>query len=162
MSPRPAKSQRKQISPLTDSIEVGGWKPVSDRSHISGLYTDPAFVNVGTLPAAASVRCIPPFPSIVHLRNPVFQRLALALLPALIISSIALFAVWGDNGLFARHRLKGDLRSANAGLASIERRNQGMLRELHAADQDPIVLERMVAEELGWGREGTTIYRFED
>jgi len=96
------------------------------------------------------------------LRNPVFQRLALALLPAMIIASIALFAVWGDNGLFARHRLKSDMRAANSELADLERSNQSLLRELHVADQDPVVLERMVAEELGWGREGSVIYRFED
>ena len=80
----------------------------------------------------------------------------------MIIASIALFAVWGDNGLFARHRLNAEMRTANAELATIERENQALLRELHLADQDPIVLERMVAEELGWGREGSTIYRFED
>ncbi len=95
------------------------------------------------------------------MRNPVFQRVALAILPAMIIASIALFAVWGDNGLFARHRLKGEMRAANAELATIERENQALLRELHLADQDPVVLERMVAEELGWGREGSTIYRFD-
>jgi cell division protein FtsB len=96
------------------------------------------------------------------LRNPVFQRVALAVLPAMIIGSIALFAVWGDNGLFARHRLQAEMHDANSELATVERENQALLRELHVADQDPIVLERMVAEELGWGRAGSTLYRFED
>jgi len=96
------------------------------------------------------------------LNTPLFQRFALAVLPALIIGSVALFAVWGDNGLFARHRLAQEMRQANAELAALERQNQALVRELHVADQDPMVLERMVAEELGWAREGSVIYRFED
>jgi cell division protein FtsB len=96
------------------------------------------------------------------LQNPVFQRFALAVLPAMAIGSIALFAVWGDNGLFARHRLAAEMRTANMELATLERRNQALVRELQVADQDPIVLERMVAEELGWGRQGSVIFRFDD
>ena len=115
--------------------------------------------SVALIPSALNSRPVGPANL---LNNPVFQRLALAVLPAMIIGSIALFAIWGDNGLFARHRLAADMRSANAELASLERENQALVRDLHIADQDPVVLERMVAEELGWGREGSVIYRFED
>ena len=95
------------------------------------------------------------------MRNDLFQRVVLALLPALLLAGIAASAVWGDSGLLARHRLRADLREANTELARVERENDRLLRELTTGDQDDVVLERMVAEELGWGRDDATIYRFE-
>ena len=94
-------------------------------------------------------------------RNDLFQRVVLALLPALLLAGIAASAVWGDNGLLERHRLRTELRQANDELARVERENDQLLRELTTGDQDEVVLERMVAEELGWGREDATIYRFD-
>jgi cell division protein FtsB len=80
----------------------------------------------------------------------------------MVIAGLAASAVWGESGLLARHRLQHRLDHANAELAAIERENQQLLRNLRLMDQDPIVLERMVAEELGWGRDGATLYRFDD
>jgi len=90
-----------------------------------------------------------------------FQRVLLALLPALVIASLAASAIWGESGLLVRHQLRGRLASANDDLAAVERENQRLLRDLRLMEQDVVLLERLVAEELGWGREGTTIYRFE-
>lgn len=90
------------------------------------------------------------------------QRIVLALLPALVLGGIAATAVWGENGLVARHKLRAEVRDANAELARVERENQKLLRELTNADSDPVLLERMVAEELGWGRADATLYRFEE
>ncbi len=101
-------------------------------------------------------------PSQGSVRNELFQRLILALLPAVLLGGIAASAVWGDNGLVERHRLRTDVRAANSELARIERENDKLLLELTTGDRDPIVLERMVAEELGWGREDATLYRFDD
>lgn len=95
------------------------------------------------------------------MRPDLFQRVVLAVLPAALLGGIAASAVWGDNGLLERHRLRGELRDANAELARIERENDRLLRELTLGEQDEVVLERMVAEELGWGRDDATIYRFE-
>lgn len=90
------------------------------------------------------------------------QRALLALLPAMIIAGLAASAVWGESGLLARHQLETRLDRANDELATLERENQRLLRDLRLMDQDPVVLERMVAEELGWGREGATLFRFDD
>lgn len=96
------------------------------------------------------------------LRNELFQRVVFALVPAAVLFTVAASAVWGDNGLIARHQLKGELREANAELARVERENQRLLRDLTISDRDPVVLERMVADELGWGHEDATLYRFDD
>lgn len=90
------------------------------------------------------------------------QRALLALLPALVIASLAASAIWGESGLLARHDLHGRLDKANADLAATERENQRLLRELRLMESDPVLLERVVAEELGWAREGDTVYRFDE
>lgn len=89
------------------------------------------------------------------------QRALLALLPALVIASLAASAVWGESGLLARHKLASRLDVANAELAEIDRENQKLLRDL-SVEEDPVVMERLVAEELGWARKGTVLYRFDD
>ncbi len=91
-----------------------------------------------------------------------FQRALLALLPAMIIAGLAASAVWGENGLLARHRLDQRLIVATEGLAALERDNHRLVRDLRTMDSDPIVLERMVAEELGWAQEGAVLYRFDE
>lgn len=92
--------------------------------------------------------------------SPLLRRLLLALLPTILIVSAGISTIWGDNGLLASQRLAEELVEANAQLAAIERENQRMLRELQHME-DPVILERMVAEELGWGRPEATIIRFE-
>ena len=64
--------------------------------------------------------------------------------------------------MVARHALRADVRSANADLARIELENQRLMRDLAVGERDPVVLERMVAEELGWAQRDATIYRFTD
>ena len=96
------------------------------------------------------------------LKHPLLQRAFLALLPALVISGLAASARWGESGLLARQQLREQLAAANHDLADVERDNQRLLRELRLMDHDTLLLERMVAEELAWGRPGDVIYRFED
>lgn len=88
------------------------------------------------------------------------QRAILSLLPAVLLLSFAASAVWGDSGLLARERLAERLVASNAELARIERENQRLLRDLRLMDRDPAVLERLIADEIGWSTEGTLIVRF--
>lgn len=90
------------------------------------------------------------------------QRVLLTLIPAIVLASIATSAIWGESGLLVRHDLRERVARSNGELAAIERENQRLLRDLQLIDRDPVVLERMLAEELGWAREGSTIYRFDD
>jgi cell division protein FtsB len=80
----------------------------------------------------------------------------------MILATLAASVVWGESGLLARRHLAERLDRSNQDLAAIERENQRLIRDLRLMEQDPAVLERLVAEELGWAREGTTLYRFED
>ncbi|MEQ1505265.1 MAG: septum formation initiator family protein [Myxococcota bacterium] len=89
------------------------------------------------------------------------QRLFLAFLPAVALAGIGLSTVWGESGLLVRHELGDRLSSGNQDLAAVERENQRLYRELERMEQDPVVIERQIAEELGWARQGTTVYRFD-
>lgn len=91
-----------------------------------------------------------------------WPRTLLVLLPAVLMVSVGVSTIWGESGLLARHQLERELVEANAELAAIERENQRLIRELRLMDEDPAVLERLVAEELGWGRADATIIRFVD
>ena len=90
------------------------------------------------------------------------QRVVLALVPALVIASLAASAIWGESGLLVRPPRGPRLATANDELAAVDRENQRLLRELRLMEQDPVLLERVVAEELGWGREGAVLYRFDE
>lgn len=63
--------------------------------------------------------------------------------------------------MLARERLVERLSASNDELARIERENQLLLWNLRRMEQDRAVLERLVAEEIGWAREGTLIVRFD-
>jgi cell division protein FtsB len=92
--------------------------------------------------------------------SPRFHRVLLSLLPALILVLVAVGAVWGDNGVVARHSLQLDLEREKGALARIDRENARLLRELDLQGGDRVLVERAVAEEIGWASPGTTIYRF--
>jgi len=88
------------------------------------------------------------------------------LLPVLILSSallgLAASAIWGDNGLVDWYRLRRHAEAERAEWGRLERENERMIYELNLLEEDPINLERMVADELGWARQGAVIHRFDD
>lgn len=88
-------------------------------------------------------------------------RLILTVIPAMLIAGIAASTVWGHNGILARRQLERDVDRAGDHLATVERDNQRLLRDLTLMDSDPVVLERTVAEELMMARDGATIYQFD-
>lgn len=96
------------------------------------------------------------------MRSALVRRLVLTGLPTILILGLGLSVIWGDEGLWARHSLRQELEEASSDLAALERENQRLLRDLVRMEQDPLTLERMVAEELGWGHDDATIYRFDE
>lgn len=91
-----------------------------------------------------------------------FQRILLTVLPAALILVPAGLAIWSDSGTVERARLQRQLEASRADLAAIERDNARLLRELKLAEEEDAVLERWIAEEIGWTRPGTTLIRFDD
>lgn len=90
----------------------------------------------------------------------ILPRLLLTVVPMLLIVGIGASTLWGHNGVFARAALEADAQRAAARLAKVDRENQRLLRDLALMETDPVVLERMVAEELLMARDGATLYLF--
>ena len=114
-----------------------------------------------SLPSVASSPGEPDTTPERPIRTPLLHRVVLSLLPAMVLVGMAVSAIWGDSGLLARAHLRARLTAANDGVAELDRDNQRILHILSSMDRDPLVVERMVAEELGWAREGSTVYRFD-
>jgi cell division protein FtsB len=89
------------------------------------------------------------------------KRLVMSVIPALILASIVASTIWGGSGLKARANLRRELVEANGRLAALDQENAKLLRDLSMLEKDPYALERAVAEEISYGRPGTTIYRFD-
>ncbi len=94
--------------------------------------------------------------------HPTLSRLLVAFVPAILLLLVATAAVWGETGIVARHHLVDRLASETEALARIDRENARLQRELTLLGTDPLLVERAAAEEIGWAREGATLYRFED
>ena len=90
------------------------------------------------------------------------QRLLFSILPALILVALGTAIVFGHNGLMNQWNLQSEMRAANVELAGVERENHALLREIRLMERDEIVVERVLAEQLDWAREGSVIYRFVD
>ena len=90
------------------------------------------------------------------------KRVVMTIIPALILISVAASTIWGSNGLRSRSHLQRELAAANERLAAVDLENARLIRELAMLESDPYTLERAVAEEISYGRPGTTIYRFDE
>lgn len=90
------------------------------------------------------------------------RRLLLSVLPAAILAVAAFVVVWGDNGVLVRLQIREHLQASQADLADLETENRQLLREMQTMRHDPVVLERMVADELRWGREGDVLVQFDE
>ena len=89
------------------------------------------------------------------------RRVFLAILPAALILTLLGGVIWGDNGIVASVQLRSEVEARQSELAELERSNERMLRELHSMNTDPVVLERVVADELQWSHADAVIVRFD-
>jgi len=95
-------------------------------------------------------------------RPNILSRLLIVVVPAVGLLVLAAHIAWGERGSFRMLELRTELREANRSLHELDRQNQRLLRELHALDNDPVIIERVVADDLGWAPAGTTLYAFDE
>jgi len=98
-------------------------------------------------------------PAVLH---PAIRRLLLTGFPALLVASVVATTIWGEHGLLKRLELERELHDANDRLARIERDNQRLLRELATMHTDPVVLERVAADEIQYAQPGTVLFKFDE
>lgn len=90
------------------------------------------------------------------------QPLLLRVVPSLLVVSLVVLTIWGDGGMLEYYDLKAVVEERKDAWAEVERDNMRLMHELKRLESDPVNLERIVAEELGWARSGATLYYFED
>ncbi|HMV68087.1 MAG TPA: septum formation initiator family protein [Myxococcota bacterium] len=82
--------------------------------------------------------------------------------PAVVIVLLVAVTVRGEGGLLQYWELQEQAEEARAHWAQLERRNTDLLFGLQQLQADPVQMERLVAEELGYARPGSVLYHFDD
>jgi cell division protein FtsB len=88
------------------------------------------------------------------------RRIVAVILPMSVVIGLVYAAVWGDDGLWRRHRMQMDLERAQRRLASVEAENAKLAREVEQLRHDDVTVRRAVAEELLLVPPGSTVVRF--
>ena len=73
---------------------------------------------------------------------------------------LAIMAVFGDNGVLALRRLRGEVDTLVREVRTLEAENERLSRQIHELQEDPAVIERIAREELGLVRPGERVLRF--
>jgi cell division protein FtsB len=89
-----------------------------------------------------------------------FARVVLALLPAMIILSIAFQAVVGSDGLMRRHVRERQLASVQTATTTISSENLRLRREIRLLQESPDAVRREAFEVLYMAPAGSVIYVF--
>jgi cell division protein FtsB len=73
---------------------------------------------------------------------------------------LAVMAIFGDNGLLALRRLRGEVDTLVRDVRALEAENERLSRAIAELQEDPAVIERIAREELGLVRPGERVLRF--
>jgi cell division protein FtsB len=73
---------------------------------------------------------------------------------------LAVMAIFGDNGVLALRRLRGEVDTLVREVRTLEAENERLSRAITELQDDPAVIERIAREELGLVRPGERVLRF--
>lgn len=73
---------------------------------------------------------------------------------------LAVMAIFGDNGVLALRRLRGEVDTLVREVRTLEVENERLSRQILELQEDPAVIERIAREELGLVRPGEKVLRF--
>jgi hypothetical protein len=102
-----------------------------------------------------------------------FRRFVGVAGPGVLLGTVVYSMIWGNNGIIARNELRQLAVESEQEKSAIDLKNQYLIRQIelmgsdHALDGsgsvgvDPVIIERLAAEELHWGKPGTVLYTFE-
>lgn len=89
-----------------------------------------------------------------------FPRLLKIVLPVVIITG--LLSIFSERGLVKAYRLTKEKDMIKTKVEKLKRENQYLRGELASLRSDKHYIEDMARKELGFVREGETVYRFRD
>jgi cell division protein FtsB len=87
-----------------------------------------------------------------------FRRPGWIVVGALLV--LAVMAIFGDNGVLALRRLRGEVDTLVREVRTLEAENERLSRAIGELQEDPAVIERIAREELGLVRPGERVLRF--
>jgi cell division protein FtsB len=73
---------------------------------------------------------------------------------------VTVMAIFGDNGVLALRRLRGEVDTLVREVRTLEAENERLSRAIGQLQEDPAVIERIAREELGLVRPGERVLRF--
>ena len=97
-----------------------------------------------------------------RLHGAIGVQVLMAMLPAAVIGSVGIAAIWGNNGLVELRALEAQHIEAARALAAVDSENARLLLDIARLERDPVTVERVAAEEIGWARPGAVLYVFRD
>jgi hypothetical protein len=90
------------------------------------------------------------------------QRITFRIVPTLIVVGLVGATLFGQSGLLDMWRLQAEANAVKAEWGDVERENSRRLLVLRHLDEDPINVERLLAEEYRWVPEDAHLYEFEE
>lgn len=90
------------------------------------------------------------------------RALVYQVVPTLVLFGLAAYTVWGEHGYVEWTHRAREAEAARAHLAELDGENDRLMLRVRELQDDPIVLERLVADELGLVRPGGRLYVFAD
>ena len=79
----------------------------------------------------------------------------------LLVCGVTFLGVWlfEATGLVNYFRMTTELTRMKQEIKELERINQALAEEIHRIETDPLALERLARERLGYVRQGETVYQ---
>jgi cell division protein FtsB len=77
-----------------------------------------------------------------------------------VLLALAVTAVFGDGGVLALRRLRGEVAALRQAVEALEAENARLTQAIAELRDDPAVIERIAREELGLVRPGERVLRF--
>jgi cell division protein FtsB len=87
-----------------------------------------------------------------------WRRRAATVGVAVLACMLAWHVVFGPNGMLTYHQKKGESRTLDLEIESLQRENQKLKGEIEGLKSDPRAIEREAREQLRYARPGEMIY----
>ncbi len=101
-----------------------------------------------------------------HKRRPVKRSSKWGLWPAkardmLLVAGVIFVGVWlfEGTGILKYYRMTSELKRMEKEIVDLTRVNQALADEIHRIETDPLELEKLARERLGYVRKGETVYQ---
>lgn len=98
------------------------------------------------------------FLNLLRERAYAWRRRAATVGVAVLACMLAWHVVFGPNGMLTYHQKKGESRTLDLEIESLQRENQKLQGEIEGLKSDPRAIEREAREQLRYARPGEMIY----